>query len=117
MVDALAVPTVVETYVAFLILLAAFESLGLFLRHADEDHAFGLFKLLAILRGKVVLALARLKMHDGDTALLRKGFDLACKVVSDPAQQGWRRNLVPPMMHQEADQLPGHLHRRDVAVQ
>ena len=100
-----------------LVFLAALERLRLLLRHTDEDHAFRLVKALPILGGDVVLALARLKVHDGNAALLGQGLNLGLEVVGDPTQQGGRRDLVPPMADQEVDQLPRHLQGRNVAVE
>ena len=76
-----------------------------------------MIKLLAVLGGDVVLALARLKVHYRNTALLGKGLDLGLEVVGDPAQQGGRGNLVPAMADQEVDQLPRHLQRRNIAIE
>jgi hypothetical protein len=87
----------VEADIAALGFLGGFEGVGFFLGHPDEDHPFGLSKLLAVLRSHVVFALFRLKMHHRDLVLVGKTLDRLMKLLANLTQQGRRWNRMTPM--------------------
>ena len=100
-----------------LVSLATLEGLRLRLGDADEDDPFGPVKASAIFSHDVVLALARHKVHDRNSALLSKGLDLGREIVGNPAQQDGQRNFVPSMHQQKVDQLRRHLQRQNLEVE
>jgi hypothetical protein len=90
---------------------------GLLLSDSDEDDPVGLAEAGMIPPRNVVLPLSLKKLNHGDTHRSGKAFHLLVETLGDVTEQLGRRDAMTPMLGEKANQLPGSLKGRDIAVE